>query len=299
MLNLLPKPLLGVLNSLLLAVNTVFWCVLLYIPAILKLIIPIRGWRVFCTRLIIWISQCWVACNSGWMRLAHRTTWDVSGLEGLSREGWYLVMSNHQSWVDIFALQHIFNRRIPFLKFFLKQELIWVPVIGLAWWGLDFPFMKRYSREYLEKHPEKRGEDMKATQRACEKFKYTPVSVMNFPEGTRFTPAKHAAQQSPYKHLLRPKAGGTAFVLEAMGDTLSTMLDITIAYPNGRPGLWEFMCGRVTHIVIRVEQVPIPEHLRGGDDREDGSHRQQVKEWQEGLWERKDQLLDELKARAE
>ena len=296
MLNFLPNPLIGVINSLLLAVNTLFWCVLLYIPAILKLIIPIRAWRVFCTRLIIWISECWVACNSGWMWLTHRINWDVSGLDGLSREGWYLVMCNHQSWVDIFALQHIFNRRIPFLKFFLKQELIWVPVIGLAWWGLDFPFMKRYSREYLEKHPEKRGEDMAATKRACEKFQYTPVSVMNFPEGTRFTPAKHEGMKSPYKHLLPPKAGGTAFVLEAMGDTLSTLLDITIAYPNGRPGLLEFMCGRVTHVVIRVEQVPIPQHLLGGSYSEDATHRQQVKEWLEGLWERKDQLLEDLKS---
>jgi 1-acyl-sn-glycerol-3-phosphate acyltransferase len=140
---------------------------------------------------------------------------------------------------------------------------------------------------------------MEATRRACEKFRYTPVSVMNFPEGTRFTPEKHDGQKSPYKHLLRPKAGGTAFVLEAMGDTLSTLLDITIAYPNGRPGLWEFMCGRVTHIVIRVEQVPIPQHLLGGNYNEDENHRQQVKQWQEALWERKDRLLEELKSLGE
>jgi len=298
MLNFLPKPLLGVLNSLLLALNTVFWCLLLYIPGILKLIIPIRPWRVFCTRLIIWISQCWVACNSGWMRLTHRTTWDVSGVEGLSREGWYLVMSNHQSWVDIFALQHIFNRRIPFLKFFLKQELIWVPVIGLAWWLLDFPFMKRYSG-VSEKHPEKRGEDMKATRRACEKFRYTPVSVMNFPEGTRFTPEKHAGMQSPHKHLLRPKAGGTAFVLEAMGDTLSPRFStLPLPTPTGAPGSGNSCVGGSPTSSSAWSRCRF-RHLLEGSYSEDATHRKQVKQWQEGLWERKDQLLDELKSKTD
>ncbi len=67
----------------------------------------------------------------------------MQGVDSLHQRGWYLVSSNHQSWVDILVLQRIFHGRIPFLKFFLKQELIWVPVIGLAWWALDFPFMKR------------------------------------------------------------------------------------------------------------------------------------------------------------
>ncbi|MEZ4565573.1 MAG: 1-acyl-sn-glycerol-3-phosphate acyltransferase [Desulfobacterales bacterium] len=48
--------------------------------------------------------------------------WDVQGLEGFSTDDSYLVISNHRSWTDIFVLQHIFNHRIPFLKFFLKKE---------------------------------------------------------------------------------------------------------------------------------------------------------------------------------
>lgn len=292
MLTFLPAPVRGVIASLLLAINTVFWCVLLYIPALLKLI-PIHGWRVLCTRVIIVISECWVACNSGWMRLTQRTQWDVEGLDDLKREGWYLVLCNHQSWVDIFAMQHVLNRRIPFLKFFLKKELIWVPVIGLAWWGLDFPFMKRYSPEYLARHPEKRGKDMETTRRACAKFRTTPVSVMNFIEGTRYSRAKHDRQKSPYRHLLRPKAGGVAFVLDAMGDALHETLDVTIAYPDGRPTLWEFLCGKVTRITMRVERRPIPEPLRRPDDL-DSSHRGQVKLWLDELWRAKDDQLDGL-----
>ncbi|SDW84808.1 acyltransferase [Marinobacter mobilis] len=294
MLSFLPAPFIGVLNALLLAVNTLFWCLLLYPWALLKLIIPIQGFRVFCTRLMIWISESWVACNTGWMKLTHKTDWQVSGVDQLQRQGWYLVMSNHQSWVDILAMQRVFNRKAPFLKFFLKKELIWVPVIGLAWWGLDFPFMKRHSREYLIKHPEKRGEDLQATRKACEKFRYTPVSVMNFVEGTRFTPAKHKRQKSPYKHLLTPKAGGVGFVLDAMGDSIQTLVDVTIAFPGGAPTFWDFLCGRMPVVKLHVDTIVIPEELKGRDYSADGEHRRRIKDWLTALWRAKDQRLESM-----
>ena len=191
-------------------------------------------------------------------------------------------------------MQRVFNRRAPFLKFFLKQQLIWVPVIGLAWWGLDFPFMKRYSREYLIKHPEKRGDDLIATRKACEKFRYTPVSVMNFVEGTRFTQAKHDKQKSPYQHLLVPKAGGAAFVLDAMGDSIDTLVDVTIAYPNGAPTFWDFLCGRVPEIQLNISTRSIPEHLKGRDYSSDAEHRRNMKDWLGELWRAKDERLSRM-----
>ena len=294
MLSFLPAPLIGILNSILLGINTLFWCLLLYIPAILKLIVPHKGFRVLCTKAIIWVSESWVACNTGWMKLTQGTRWQVTGAENLKRESWYLVLSNHQSWVDILAMQRVFNRRAPFLKFFLKQQLIWVPVIGLAWWGLDFPFMKRYSREYLIKHPEKRGDDLIATRKACEKFRYTPVSVMNFVEGTRFTQAKHDKQKSPYQHLLVPKAGGAAFVLDAMGDSIDTLVDVTIAYPAGAPTFWDFLCGRVPEIQLNISTRSIPEHLKGRDYSSDAEHRRNMKDWLGELWRAKDERLSRM-----
>jgi len=294
MLSFLPAPVIGVISSILLGLNTLFWCLLLYIPAILKLIIPHTGFRVLCTKVIIWIAEAWVACNTGWMKLTQGTEWTVQGDEKLKRESWYLVLSNHQSWVDIFAMQRVFNHRAPFLKFFLKQQLIWVPVIGLAWWGLDFPFMKRYTREYLIKHPEKRGEDLKATRTACEKFRYTPVSVMNFVEGTRFTQAKHDKQKSKYTHLLTPKAGGVAFVLDAMGDSIETLVDVTIAYPGGAPTFWDFMCGRVREVKMDIDTLTIPSELKGRDYATDAEHRKNVKNWLAELWRGKDERLTRM-----
>lgn len=294
MLSFLPAPLIGVVAAALLAINTLFWSLLLYIPVVFKLVIPHQGFRVLCTRLIIWVAEAWVACNTGWMKLTQQTRWQVDGVENLQRQGWYLVLANHQSWVDIIAMQRVFNRRAPFLKFFLKQQLIWVPVIGLAWWGLDFPFMKRYSREYLIRHPQKRGQDLKATRRACEKFRHAPVSVMNFVEGTRFTQAKHDQQKSPYQRLLAPKAGGVGFVLDAMSDSIDTLVDITIAYPDGAPTLWDFLCGRVTTISMHIETVAIPEHLKGRDYSSDAGHRRNVKDWLAAQWTAKDTRLEEM-----
>ena len=184
----------GLTAATLLALNTLVCVPILLLFALLKLLVPGRRIRLWVDPVLLRIAETWIAGNSRWMRLTQNTDWDVQGLEGLNPRSWYLVNANHQSWVDILVLQHLLNRRIPLLKFFLKQQLIWVPVIGLCWWALEFPFMKRFSKEYLAKHPEKRGQDMITTRKACERYKINPVSVFNFLEGTRLTPAKQAQQ---------------------------------------------------------------------------------------------------------
>lgn len=293
MLNFLPAPIIGGVASVALFFNTLFLCLVIYFVAIAKLIVPVKAWRAQCTKAAIWLAEAWISGNSTWMWLTQRTEWHVSGLEGLRTDDWYLVICNHQSWVDIFVLQHIFNRRIPFLKFFLKQELIWVPVIGLAWWALDFPFMKRYSKQQLARRPELRGKDLATTRKACEKFKTTPVSVMNFLEGTRLTPAKQRKQASPYQHLLKPKAGGIGFVLGAMGEQIGTMLDVTIVYPQGIPDAWEFIRGQVPEIEVIIEEQPIPADYLNQDYQNDLAFREQFQAWVRQLWEQKDQLLSQ------
>ena len=291
MFSFLPAPVIGVLCSIFLFINTVVLCSVIYIPTIIKILIPLKPVQVLCTKLIIMISELWISINSLWMTLFHKTKWDVKGLEGLDHHGWYLVTSNHQSWADIFSMQHIFNRRIPFLKFFIKKELIWVPFIGVAWWAMDFPFMKRYSKEFLKKHPEMRGKDVETTRKACEKFRYTPVSIINFAEGTRFSEQKKASQKSPYENLLKPKAGGTALVLDAMGDCISTLLDITIVYPDGAPGFWDFISGNMPRVTIRIEKLEIPQELRNQDHNDDEAQRYRIKQWVDGLWENKDRVI--------
>ena len=288
MLNALPAPLLGVLASALLLLNILFWVPILLVFALVKLILPFQAVRLALDPRLVGIAENWIACNSAWMALTQRTQWDVQGVDGLDPQSWYLVNSNHQCAADIFVMQNLFNRRIPLLKFFIKQQLIWMPIMGLAWWALDFPFMRRHSEAYLKKRPEMRAKDQESTRRACAKFALIPTSVTNFMEGTRFTPAKHARQQSPYRHLLKPKAGGVALALNAMGDKFQSILDVTIVYPDGIPGFWAFLCGRMRRVIVRVRSIPIPPHLLNGDYGNDPAFREAFSTWAQQLWKDKD-----------
>ncbi len=291
MLSSLPPVLRGVAASLTLALGTPVLTLLMFPLALVKLLVPSVAVRRLCDRALTALAAAWVAINNAWITAVRPTClpdWDVQGLDGLDPRGWYLVSSNHQSWVDIVVLQRIFHGRIPFLKFFLKRELIWVPVIGLAWWALDFPFMKR------GKGSGARGSDLQATREACEKFKRIPTSVINFVEGTRFTPAKHAQQRSPYGHLLKPKIGGVGVALATMGEQFTALLDVTIVYPGGAPRFWELMCGRIEAITVRVQVRPIPAELLGGDPVGDKAYRRLLSDWVDEQWRDKDLLIEQL-----
>lgn len=284
----------GVFAGLLLVLNTLFWCWVLFLFALVKLVVPATRVRAALDRILNGIATAWVAGNSAWMRLTQRTRWDVAGLDDVAYRGWYMVTCNHQSWVDVLVLQHVMNRRIPMLKFFLKQQLIYVPVIGLAWWALDFPFMRRHSDAHLKRHPEKRFDDLEATRRACEKFARVPTSVMNFAEGTRFTSAKHRSQHSPYRHLLKPKAGALALALGVLGERFDSLLDVTIVYPDGVPTFWQFLRGDLRHIVVRAQRIAIPPELRGGNYARDPRYRKTFQHWLQTLWHEKDARIGAL-----
>jgi len=269
----------------------------LFALTLVKLLIPLRPVRRACSRALVAIAESWIGVNNALFDLFTRIQWEVHGLEGLERTRSYLVLCNHQSWVDIAVLQKVFNRRIPFLRFFLKQQLIWVPLLGAAWWALDFPFMRRYSSSVVLRHPELRGKDMEATRRACRKFRHVPVSMVSFAEGTRHTPAKHAAQTSPFRHLLRPRAGAVAYVLDAMGDALDGIVDVTLIYPDGPCTMLDLLTGRLHRVHVRVRALPIGEELRG-DYTEDTTFRGRVKAWLSGLWREKDAYMDQFDAGA-
>ena len=283
----------GLLAGFLLLANCLFWVPVLLLFSMLRLL-PLKRVRLVVDPVLLRIAEAWIAGNSAWMRLTQRTLWDVQGQDGLRPRGWYLVSCNHQSWVDILVLQHLLNRRIPLLKFFLKQELLWVPVMGLAWWALDFPFMQRHSEAYLKQHPEMRARDQETTRRACEKFALIATSVMNFPEGTRFSRAKHQAQQSPYRHLLKPKTGAMALALNAMGHKFEAVLDITIVYPGGAPDFWQFLSGQVPQVLVRIQALPVPAPLIGADYAGDAKVRQACQQWAHQLWLAKDQQISAL-----
>ncbi|GAB3774822.1 acyltransferase [Ramlibacter monticola] len=290
----LPAPVRGGIALLALAANTVLCSLPLFAFAVLKLVLPFTPVRRRIDPVLHRIANAWVAGNSLWMRLLHPTRWEVDKLPATRGTDWYLVNCNHQSWADIFVLQHLLHGRVPMLKFFLKQELIYVPVIGLAWWALDFPFMKRHGKEALRRNPQRRADDKEATLRACRKFAVVPTSVMNFAEGTRFTAEKRSQQNSPYRHLLKPKAGALALTLGAMGDRFDALLDVTIAYSPTIPSFWDFACGRVERVAVHLEALPVPTEFVGLDYAGDSQGRKRFGRWLDALWAKKDARMQQL-----
>lgn len=294
MLSFLPPLVRGIISALLLIINTLVWCWPLFVLTLLKLLLPIPALQKRLLDGLHWVAETWMHFNGMWMDLAGHIEWDLQGLEALERDKSYLLISNHQTWVDIMALLYPLNRRAPFYKFFLKQNLLWVPIVGLAWWALEYPFMKRYSKEYLARYPEKQGQDLATIRTACERYKNSPVTVISYVEGTRFTPAKHAQQQSPYRHLLKPRAGGVALVLDAMGEQLHAIANTTLAYPDGRPTFWQLMCGQIRRISLHVELLPVPAQFIGRNYATDAAYQDEFRDWINAIWQAKDAQLQRL-----
>jgi 1-acyl-sn-glycerol-3-phosphate acyltransferase len=275
------------------AVNTLFWWMPLFLLAVIKLLLPIAVVRAALTRMLMAIGESWVSVNAALLNAGGSIDWRISGADDLCRDEWYLVIANHQTWVDILVLQALLNRRIPFLKFFIKKQLIWFPFLGIAWWAMDMPFMKRYSAAYLSRNPHMKGKDFETTRRACEKFRDTPTSVINFLEGTRFSIEKRDRHNSPYRHLLRPRAGGFAVAMTSMGDMFGSILDVTLVYPDGPAKFWDLCCGRHVEVDVDLRERPVEMWLTNGDYENDREWRRRVQRWLGEIWHEKDELIQQ------
>ena len=274
-------------------INTIFWFIPILFLAIIKFIVPLPSLRRGITRVLMLIGENWITVNSAILLTAGSIDWQARGIENLRRDQWYLIMVNHQSWVDILVLQKIFNRRIPFLKFFIQQQLIWFPVLGIAWWAMDMPFMKRFSPSYLAKNPHMKGKDLKRTRKACEKFRHTPTTVINFLEGTRFSVEKRERKNSPYRHLLIPRAGGFAVAMSSMGNLFGAILDVTMVYPNGAAKFWDMCCGGHVPVIVDVKERPVEQWLLSRDYEQDREFRRRVHRWLGEIWQEKDELIQQ------
>jgi 1-acyl-sn-glycerol-3-phosphate acyltransferase len=282
----------GAAALLFISLSTIVLSLAMGVLAVCKRIMPPGRVANAINRWLSFLGELWVSGNNFVLRFYRGMVWDIQLPENLDHDGRYLVLCNHQSWVDIMAMQYALNWRVPFLRFMLKQQLIWVPFLGLAWWSLDFPFLRRYSRAELLKNPALRDRDLENAARSCEKLRHIPVSMIAFPEGTRFTPAKQAEQKSRYQHLLMPRYGGIGQVLYSFGDALDTVIDITIFYPAGVPTFWQFISGQVKNISLHACLRPIDLELRGVNFRQDPEAARRLKSWLDELWAEKDQELE-------
>ena len=95
---------------------------------------------------------------------------------------------------------------------------------------------------------------------------------------------------------MRPKAGGIAFVLGAIGENIDSMLDVTIVYDRPNPTLWEFLSGRIDRVIVDVRERRIPRDLISRDYNQDELFREEIQAWVRELWAGKDELIETLVA---
>lgn len=287
----------GQLHAILATLFLICSTILCFIPVlfigIFKLV-PNKSWQTLCTKGVDNIATFWCGVNNYYLNKIQKVNIQVQGLNQLNPKDWYLVIANHQSWLDIVVLQKLFNKKIPVLKFFVKDQLKWIPLLGFSWWAMGCPFMKRYSKEYLAKNPHKKGKDFISTHKAIETFKRTPASIMSFVEGTRFTAAKKEKQQSPYNHLLKPKAGGISFIISSMGEQITSLLDVTIVYSEKNHSLWDFLRKRIKSIKINIRHIPIPKKFASLQILNDSTMQNEFKDWLNQHWAEKDHLIASL-----
>lgn len=292
MIRTLLSPLIFVVHTTLQIANLALWGGLVILFGLIKLLPLGQKVRLFWNGLMHAFMFSFGKISVFLIRVFNTVDIECAVHGELSKNKWYLIIANHLSYLDIVLLIEFAADRIPAPKFFLKKELIWLPFVGLAAWALDMPFMQRYTRAYLEKHPEKRGKDLETTKASCEKFRTVPTTVINFVEGTRFTEQKHLAKKSPYQHLLPPKAGGVSFTMGAMGHLFTNVLDISLLYPeNKKHPMMAMLSGTMTKIVIDVNVTPVPETqvVESGP-----TAREQIQQWLNNLWKNKDSTIANL-----
>lgn len=283
-----------ILNVTLVILTSALCSIPIVLLALVKFLVPGQKLKTHVTRGANFFMWLWATLNGLILVISNRIEWRIDGGEGLKKEGWYLMISNHLSWTDIVVLCSVFKDRIPMPKFFLKQQLLYVPFVGMACWALDMPFMRRYSREYLIRHPEKRGQDLATTRRSCEKFRHLPTTVVNYVEGTRYTSEKQKKSSAPYQHLLSPKSGGIAYTLAAMGEQFDHIIDVTLAYPdNVDTPFKDMLMGKMKRIEVRIRLIPMTEEVKG-DYFNDKPYKRQFQQWLGDIWRDKDEVLKNI-----
>lgn len=298
MLSFLPAPLLGVVSLILFLTGTFALTVPFFGLGALYCLCPFREGRRRLSLAIVAIADFWNILNSFFWRLTQPTRVVAEFPPDLSKKRSYLLVCNHRSWVDVVVLWHLLGRHIPFLRFFLKAELIWLPILGPGGALLGYPFMKRYTRDQIARHPHLKGKDLERTRRACARFRREPVGLVNFVEGTRFSESKHDAQGSPYVNLLKPRAGGLSFAIAALEGVSWELLDCTIYYPHGKTSIVDLFCGRIAEVLVHIEKIDVPQGFEQGDYLGDAAFRDRFQDWVGEIWKRKDGRLDDWRRAA-
>ena len=284
----------GLITFLLILIELIIGFGTLAIINIPRGIIPIKIFKIYLAKISNIIGDLTVYGLKLIMLLMHGNNISIISNQEFDRNEWYMAMSNHQSWADIFILLVSANYKLPLLKFFMKRELWWIPFVFLANKTLNMPFVNRHSKKEIEQNPSLRNQDYKNTLKSCKRFLRTPSTIFSYAEGTRFTNEKHDQQGSPYNNLLSPKIGGMATALSAMPN-INSLVDYTVVYKSKKRDAWSFAKGDMKHVKVLVTKYKIPDNLKNRNYANDKDYRDEFKNWIESIWAVKDKKIEELK----
>ena len=284
----------GLITFLLILVELIIGFGTLAIINIPRGIIPIKIFKIYLAKISNIIGDLTVYGLRLIMLFMHGNNISIINNQEFDRNEWYMAMSNHQSWADIFILLVAANYKLPLLKFFMKRELWWIPFVFLANKTLNMPFVNRHSKKEIEQNPSLRNQDYENTLKSCKRFLRTPSTIFSYAEGTRFTDEKHAQQGSQYNNLLKPKIGGMATALSAMPD-INTLVDYTVVYKSKKRDAWSFLKGDMKHVKVLVTKYKIPDNLINRNYANDKGYSDEFKNWIEAIWAEKDKKIEELK----
>ncbi|MDC3216992.1 acetyltransferase [Gammaproteobacteria bacterium] len=259
-----------------------------------RAIFPLKSLKIKLSKISNTIGEYTVYGLKIIMKIMHRDSMQIFDDNEFNKNQWYMAVSNHQSWADIFILLVAAHNRIPLLKFFMKKELAWIPFIFLANKTLNMPFVNRHSKKQLEKNPNLMFKDYENTLMACKRFQRSPSTIFSYAEGTRNNSKKHKAQNSPYKNLLIPRVGGIATALSAMPN-IDVLVDYSVVYKSDKRGAWAFLKGDMGDVKVSVKKYTIPENLKNKNYSTDEEYRKNFKIWIEAIWEEKDKEIERLK----
>ena len=284
----------GLITFILIILELIIGFGTLAIVNIPRAIIPLKPFKIFLARFSNQIGDITVYGLKLIMLLMHGNRIQIINETEYDLDKWYMAMSNHQSWADIFVLLVTANKRIPLLKFFMKKELWWIPFVFLANKTLNMPFVNRHSKKAIAKNPSLRTKDYENTLKSCKRFLRAPSTIFSYAEGTRFTEEKHRNQNSEYINLLQPKIGGMATALSAMPN-IDTLIDFSLVYKSKKRDAWSFLNGEMRDVKVYIKSYKIPDNLKGKNYSNDETYREEFKEWVEGIWFEKDKKISELK----
>ncbi len=271
----------------LLALNIGFWLIPCVIFAIIKSMISYPPIRQGSYNVMVGIATACIFCDSMILRIVSGVRIIPEYKSEVRKDVTYLVIANHRSWADVLILQRTLYDRTSLLKWLTKREMLKVPLIGFVCQAYEYPMMSRYTKQYLADHPEKREEDRDRIRRACEQLARNPGTLINFPEGTRYTHEKAERQQTPYRHLLKPRPGGVSVILTSMGPALAGVLDATLFFDDYDASFWEFLGGKVKTVRVSVRLRSVEDV--GGADPE--KYDTEIPQRLQALWREKDAEL--------